>query len=177
MKTKKLLSLILAISTIFALLTACGGEQKAAKSSINPELISAFGEEMIESEEETIADLVGGLEDCYKQYQKDKDLEAFVVSVDDAMSGYKGYLEEISAELMNLYEDAKAEGNKERMMELLSTHSSSIAYIADESTWSMYKLCLDNNMEIWQDEQDVEEAVLNYINDISEFFYCEPITD
>lgn len=174
MKTKKLLSLILAISTIFALLTACGGEQKAAKSSINPELISAFGEEMIESEEETIGDLVGGLEDCYKQYQKDNDLNAFVMAVDNAMTGYKGYLEEISDEIMNLYEE---EANQDKKMELLSLYNSSIAYIADESSWSMYKMCLDNDMEIWQTEQEVENALINYIDDISEFFYCESITD
>lgn len=174
MKIKKLLSILLILASMVALLAGCGEKgEKAKKTSINPELISAFGGEMIEGEKDTIADLVGGLEDCYKQYQKDNDLNAFVMAVDNAMTGYKGYLEEISDELMNLYEE---ETNQDKKMELLSLYNSSIAYIADESSWSIYKMCLDNNMEIWQSEQDVEEALINYINDISEFFYCKPIT-
>jgi len=171
MNFKKALSIVLVLAMVITMLTACGGKEKTKKSSINPELISAFGEEMIQSEEETIADLVAGLEECYKQYQKDKDLDAFVNNVDNAMSSYKGYLKEISDELMNLYEDAKAEGNKDKMMELLSTYSSSIAYLADENTWTMYM-----NLGMG-DKQDVEQALINYINDISEFFYCKPIAD
>ena len=171
MNFKKALSIVLVLAMVIAMLTACGGKEKTKKSSINPELISAFGEEMIQSEEETIADLVAGLKECYKQYQKDKDLDAFVNNVNNAMSSYKGYLEEISDELMNLYEDAKAEGNKDKMMELLSTYNSSIAYLADESKWTMYM-----NLGMG-DEQDVEQALINYINDISEFFYCKPIAD
>lgn len=175
MKIKRIISILLVLTALVTLLAACGKkEEKAEKSSINPELISAFGEEMIEGEKDTIADLVGGLEDCYKQYQKDNDLNAFVVAVDNAMTGYKGYLEEISDELMNLYEE---ETNQDKKMELLSLYNSSIAYIADESSWSIYKMCLDNDMEIWQTEQEVENALINYIDDISEFFYCESITD
>ena len=177
MKLKKLLGFLLAMTMIVALLSACGSKEKTKKSSINPELISAFGEEMIQSEEETIADLVAGLEECYKQYQKDKDLDAFVNNVNNAMSSYKGYLKEISDELMNLYEDAKAEGNKDKMMELLSTYSSSIRYIQYENTWSMYKMCLDTNMEPWQEKDEIEDALIEYINAISEFFYCKPVAE
>lgn len=177
MKLKKLLGFLLAMTMIVALLSACGSKEKTKKSSINPELISAFGEEMIQSEEKTIADLVAGLEECYKQYQKDKDLDAFVNNVNNAMSGYKDYLKEISDELMTLYEDAKAEGNKDKMMELLTIYSSSIRYIQYENTWSMYKMCLDTNMEPWQEKDEIEDALIEYINAISEFFYCKPVAE
>lgn len=177
MKLKKLLGFLLAMTMIVALLSACGSKEKAKKSSMNPELISAFGEEMIKSEEKTIADLVGGLEECYQQYQKNKDLDAFVNNVDDAMSGYKDYLKEISDELMNLYEDAKADGNKDKMTQLLTIYSSSIRYIQYENTWSMYKMCLDTNMEPWQEKDEIEDALIEYINAISEFFYCKPVAE
>lgn len=177
MKLKKLLGFLLAMTMIVALLSACGSKEKTKKSSINPELISAFGEEMIKSEEKTIADLVGGLEECYQQYQKNKDLDAFVNNVDDAMSGYKDYLKEISDELMNLYEDAKADGNKDKMTQLLTIYSSSIRYVQYENAWSMYKMCLDTNMEPWQEKDEVEDDLIEYINAISEFFYCKPVAE
>ena len=90
MKLKKLLGFLLAMTMIVALLSACGSKEKAKKSSMNPELISAFGEEMIKSEEDNIAELVGELKTAYKQYKDDYDLDAFVISVDDTIKSYEG---------------------------------------------------------------------------------------
>ncbi|MBR5569281.1 MAG: hypothetical protein IKW10_00105 [Oscillospiraceae bacterium] len=177
MKLKKLLGFLLAMTMIVALLSACGSKEKTIKSSINPELISAFGEEMIKSEEDNIAELVGELKTAYKQYKDDYDLDAFVISVDDTIKSYEGYLGEISDELMNLYEEAKAADNQEKMMELLSTHMASIAYFADATTISIYRMNIDWGQEQWHTDREIEEALCNCINEISEFFYCKPIAE
>ncbi len=186
MKIKRHISILLVFASLFTLLVACGGKEdgdssaeevKTEEMSINPELIAAFGEDMIEDEKETIAALVGALKECYEQHQKDKDVYAFISNVDNAMQPYKGYLKEISDELMNMYETAKIQGDKDKMMELLSVYSSSIAYVADENTWSNYKFFLDNGMNPISTEQEAEEAVIEYINDISAFFYCTPIAN
>ena len=179
MNYKKALSLALALILTISLFSACGDKEKEIKNeqNINPALTEAFGEEMIASEEENIQNLVSGLEECYKNYEKSKDIDTFAQDVNSAMTPYKGYLEEISAELMNLYEDAKADGNKDKMTQLLTIHSSSIRYIQYENTWSMYKMCLDTNMEPWQEKDEVEDALIEYINAISEFFYCKPVAE
>ena len=172
MNYKKALSLALALILTISLFSACGDKEKEIKNeqNINPALTEAFGEEMIASEEENIQKLVSGLEECYKNYEKSKDIDTFAQDVNSAMTPYKGYLEEISAELMNLYEEAKAEGDKDKMMELLTTYSQSIAYISPDNSLSLYLLGIST-----QTQQEVEKTLFEYINAISEFFYCQSI--
>lgn len=173
MKQTKLISILLIFITLFTLLAACDSNQQGAEPSINPELISAFGEEMIEGEKENISRLVNGLKDTYAQYQKDKDVYAFGCNVDDVMQEFTGYLEEISQELQYMYQE---ESDKTRKMELLSLHSVSIQYIAPKNSWDLYKFSIENGLDPTYTEQEIEEKLCAYIDSISEFFYCQPIT-
>jgi len=174
MKQTKLVSILLIIATCLMVLAACDSNQQSAAPSINPELVAAFGEEMIESETEDISRLVNGLKDAYAQYQKDQDVYAFGCSIDDVMEGYTGYLEEISDELQYMYQD---ESDKERKMELLSLHSVSISYIAPKNSWDLYKFSIQNDMTPNYTEQEIAEKLCEYIDSISKFFYCQPITN
>lgn len=184
MKFKYIISIVLVFVTLFSLLTACddsespdGSIQAPEEVEINPELIAAFGQEFIDGEKETIANMINALQNCYYKYQQNGDANEFIVDIDKEMKPYKGYLKEISGELMNLYEEAKAEGNKDKMIELLTTYSSSVAYVVHETTCSFYKFDIENGMEPLHTDEEAAQAAIDYINAISEFFYCQPIAE
>lgn len=187
MRITKIIVLLLCAALIMGFMAACNEtaqnetqpstvqtEPQVQKHSINPALYDAFGEEMIASEEETIEKLVKGLETCYKQYKTNNNCYEFAVSVDKAMEPYKGYLKEISNELMNMSKNATDPVEKQK---LLTLHGQSIGYIAAESTWSSYKFFIDMDMDSTFTEQDAAEALIKYINAISNFFYCKPIAE
>lgn len=183
MTKAKIIILFLCTVLFLGALTGCGNTQPSDSQpvqtepqgqtrEINPELYDAFGEEFMAEEEKTIKKLVNGLETCYTQYQQNKNFDEFMNSVSKAMEPYKNYLNEITNELQEMYEK---ETDKQRKIQLLTLQGTSINYVFPESTWSNYKFYIEMGMEPNCTQQEAEEALINYINAISNFFYCKSI--
>lgn len=178
MKTKKLLSLLFVFASLLLLLAACGTKEKEeppkeTEPAINPELIAVFGEDFMNSKKENISDLVSDLEDCYKQYQKDKDLRTFLVNVGNTVSEHNFSDLNIHNELLSMRDN---ETDAERKEKLESIFKKCRAFFMDGTAWSSYKNSVDLGLTTTLTEEEVEEYLISYINGISEFFYCKPIT-
>ncbi len=187
MKFKKNITLILCAALFMGILVGCGEkkqdetqdgtvqtETQAQKTAINPALYDAFGKDFMDGESETIEKLVKGLETCYIQYESQKDLDAFVNDVYNAMEPYNDYLGEFSDELSNMVHNETDQAKKEALALL---QMESINHTFPAMTWLSYKTNTDLGFEPMHTEDETEEALIQYINAISNFFYCYPIAE
>ena len=175
MKIKRLLSILLVISMLATILVACDKEEKSKKSSINPDLVEIFGEDFISEQEKDIAKVVGELEECYAKYQKSNDIDAFCNDIAKGKDMRHDYLEEISKEIGNMQSESLSENDMERYTKLLSLYNDSVAYLQYSTVWYFHQTIINSGLESQYTDTEVKTSLINYINAISEFFYCKKI--
>ena len=173
MKIKKILSILLVLSLLTTILVACEKDEKEKTRTINPELVELFGEDFVAEQEKDIAKLVSELEECYAKYQKSKDIDAFCNDLNNGIDIRHDYLLEIRDELSNMQSNSM--NDLDRYSQIQKLHTECVSYKSPYTIWSIYISLKSAGREATYTKSEVENSLFDYINAISEFFYCEKI--
>lgn len=179
--------LFISILSLLFVLSLCGCSSRERTYidgySINPDLETALGEEWVKSNADIIEDLVSELKGCYKQYQQDGDTYTFGTKIEEIYNSHESFFNDVhdsmadksEASLSGYYEDSDFQL---KIITLRLQEARLFIPISWASEMFLMEIGPYPGTEATEPNwEELATDLIDFINNVSVFFYCEPIAE
>lgn len=181
---KKVFLFILSILFTFSLCGCSSGKDTGTIGfTINPDLETALGKEWVKSNADTIDDLVSELRDCYKQYQKDNDTYAFGTKIEEIYNSHESFFNDVHDSIADKSEASSSGYYEDLDFELkIMTLSLQECLLFIPNSWTLEMSLMEigpypGTEATEPNWEELATDLIDFINKVSVFFYCEPIAE
>jgi len=188
---KKILSIILSVMMMLSLFSGCTRgmdlfmKDKSDNSyessnnstvettpSLNPDLVKCLGDLIDEDAEAAIHQLMKELQDAYDSYSQGEDLITFGIAVDQTLTNYESFLDELRNELTKMVANDE---DIDRFTLSNSLLTKCITYKMHHLVWSNYANALQMGNTPLYSADEAKNALCKLINSLSQLFYATDI--
>ncbi len=142
------------------------------KPALNPDLVKCLGDLIDEDAEAAIHQLMKELQDAYDSYSQGGDFITFGKTVDQTLTNYESFLDELRDELSNI---VKTETDKDIKELATLLQAKATNYLLTSGSWDLYVFDIQMGERPSHSADEVEQDIFETINSLSQLFYATDI--